>query len=141
MGMYTELNIGVDLAPSTPDNVIKILDYMLGDEEVDIDIPDHPLFQTEGWRYMLRSDSYYFDGRTDSSITYDVITKRYNLNVRCNLKNYDGEISKFLDFIFPYVRTYGFIGYTRYEEFELPYLIWRGEDRMRLLDVYTKDGW
>ena len=90
---------------------------------------------------MLMSDSYHFDGITDSSITYDVITKRYNLNVRCNLKNYDGEISKFLDFIFPYVITYGFIGYTRYEEFELPYLIWRGEDRIRLLDVYTKDGW
>ena len=86
MGMYTELNIGVDLAPSTPDNVIKILDYMLGDEEVDVETPDHPLFQTERWRYMLMSDSYYFDGRTDSSITYDVITKRYNLNVRCNLK-------------------------------------------------------
>ena len=141
MGMYTELNIGVDLAPSTPDNVIKILDYMLGDEEVNVETPDHPLFQTEGWRYMLMSDSYHFDGITDSSITYDVITKRYNLNVRCNLKKYDGEISKFWDCIFPYVITYGFIGYTRYEEFELPYLIWRGEDRIRLLDVYTKDGW
>ena len=112
MGMYTELNIGVDLAPSTPDSVIKVLNYMLGDEEVDVDIPDHPLFQTEGWRYMLVSDSYYFDRITDPSITYDVLTKRYNLNVRCNLKNYDGEISKFLDFIFPYVITYGFIGYT-----------------------------
>ena len=141
MGMYTELNIGVDLAPSTPDNVIKILDYMLGDEEVDVDIPDHPLFQTEGWRYMLVSDSYYFDGRTDSSMVRGAVTGVYALNVRCNLKNYDGEISKFLDFIFPYVITYGFIGYTRYEEFELPYLIWRGKDRIRLLDVYTKDGW
>ena len=45
MGMYTELNIGVDLAPSTPDNVIKILDYMLGDEEVNVETPDHPLFR------------------------------------------------------------------------------------------------
>jgi len=141
MGVYTELNIGVDLALSTPGNVIKILDYMLGDEEVDVEIPDHPLFQTERWRYMLRSDSSYFDGRTDSSMVRDAVTGVYALNVRCNLKNYDGEISKFLDFIFPYVRTYGFIGYTRYEEFELPYLIWRGNDGMRLLDVCTKDGW
>lgn len=141
MGMYTELNIGVDLAPSTPDSVIKVLNYMLGNEEVDVETPDHPLFQTERWRYMLGSDSYYFDGRTDSSMVRDAVTGVYALNVRCNLKNYDGEISKFLDFIFPYVITYGFIGYTRYEEFELPYLIWRGKDRMRLLDVYTKEGW
>lgn len=139
MGMYTELNIGVDLAPSTPDNVIKILDYMLGDEEVDVDTPDHPLFQTEGWRYMLRSDSYYFAGRTDSSITRDAITKCYHLNVRCNLKNYDEEISKFLDFICPYLDGYGFIGYTRYEECELPYLIWHDESGIRLLNVYTRD--
>lgn len=139
--MYTELNIGVDLTPSMPDNVIKILDYMLGDEEVDVETPDHPLFQTERWRYMLRSDSCYFAGRADSSMVYDRTTAVYSLNVRCNLENYDEEISKFLDFIFPYVRTYGFIGYTRYEEFELPYLIWRGEDKMQLLDVYTKDRW
>lgn len=141
MGMYTELNIGVKLAPSTPDSVIKVLNYMLGDEEVDVETPNHPLFQTEGWRYMLKSDSYYFDSRTDSSMTRNSITKEYELNVRCNLKNYDGEISKSLDFIFPYVRTYGFIGYTRYEESELPYLIWRDKDKMRLLDVRTEEGW
>ena len=141
MGMYTELNIGVDLAPSTPDSVIKVLNYMLGDEEVDVETPNHPLFQTKRWRHMLRSDSCYFAGRTDSSMVYDRTTAVYSLNVRCNLKDYDEEISKFLDFIFPYVRTYGFIGYTRYEEFELPYLIWRGEDKMQLLDVYTKDRW
>lgn len=141
MGMYTELNIGVDLAPSTPDSAIKVLNYMLGDEEVDVETPDYPLFQTEGWRYMLGSDSCYFDGRTDSSMVRDSVTGVYALNVRCNLKNYDGEISKFLDFIFPYVRTYGFIGYARYEGFELPYLIWRGKDKMQLLNVYTKDRW
>lgn len=141
MGMYTELNIGVDLAPSTPDSVIKVLNYMLSDEEVDVETPDHPLLQTERWRYMLGSDSCYFDGRTDSSMVRDAVTGVYALNVRCNLKNYDGEIFKFLDFIFPYVITYGFIGYTRYEESELPYLIWRDKDKMRLLDVRTEEGW
>ena len=30
--MYTELNIGVNLAPDTPENVIAILKYMTGDE-------------------------------------------------------------------------------------------------------------
>lgn len=140
MGIYTELNIGVGLTPSTPDSVIEALNYMLGNKEDVIEVPDHPLFQTEGWRYMLRSDSCYFAGRTDSSMVYDRATAVYSLNVRCNLKNYDGEISKFLDFIFPYVRTYGFIGYTRYEESDLPYLIWRDKDRMRLLDVCVEEG-
>ena len=86
MGMYTELNIGVNLTPPTPDSVIEVLNYMLGNKEDVVEVPDHPLFQTERWRYMLRSGSYYFDGRTDSSMARNSITKEYELNVRCNLK-------------------------------------------------------
>lgn len=137
MGMYTELNIGVNLRTSTPDNIIKILDYMLGNNDDDnIELTDHSLFSTRRWRYMLRCDSYYFDGRTDSSMEYDDIIKGYQLNVRCNLKNYDDEISLFLDFIQPYLDTYGFLGYTRYEEYEYPTLIYNTEKGIKLLNVY-----
>lgn len=142
MGMYTELNIGVDLTPSTPDSVIEVLNYMLGNKEDMVEAPDHPLFQTEGWRYMLRSDSCYFAGRTDSSMVYDRATAVYSLNVRCNLENYDEEVCKFLDFICPYVITYGFIGYSRYEGHELPQLVWHNKKNgMHLLDVYTTYRW
>lgn len=137
MGMYTELNIGVNLKTSTPDNIIKILDYMLGNNDDDnIELTSHSLFSTGRWKYMLRCDSYYFDGRTDSSMEYDGIIKSYQLNVRCNLKNYDDEISLFLDFIQPYLDTYGFLGYTRYEEYEDPTLIYNTEEGIKLLNVY-----
>ena len=123
MGMYTELNIGVNLRSDTPNNIIDILRYMLGDID-ETKTTDHPLFLTQRWRFMLVSTSYYFDGHTDSSIERDDITHEYKLNVRCNLKNYDGEIKLFLDFIRPYLETEGFLGYTRYEECDDPTLIY-----------------
>lgn len=133
MGMYTELNIGVNFRASTPNNIIKILDYMLGNNDNDnIELTNHPLFSTERWRYMLRCDSYYFDGRTDSSMEYDDIGSNYQLNVRCNLKNYNNEISLFLDFIQPYLDTYGFLGYIRYEEYEDPMLIYNTEKGIKI---------
>lgn len=123
MGMYTELNIGVSLRSDTPENVIDILKYMLGDIN-NVETTDHPLFSTQRWAFMLRCDSYYFDGRTDSSMERDDIDHEYKLNVRCNLKNYDNEIDLFLDFIRPYLETNGFLGYKRYEEFDDPTLIY-----------------
>ena len=137
MGMYTELNIGVNLHESTPDEVIRILNYMLegGSDDDEIEVTNHPLFSTDRWRWMLVSDSYYFDSRTDSSMTKDNISKRYELNVRCNLKNYDDEISLFLNFIQPYLDTHGFLGYTRYEESENPTLIYNTMEGIELVGI------
>lgn len=123
MGMYTELNIGVNLQPDTPDNIINILNCMLGDID-DVEVTDHPLFSTRRWKVMLCCDSYYFDGHTDSSMVRDNISGEYELNVRCNLKNYNNEIDEFLDFIRPYLRTEGFMGYMRYEECDDPTLLY-----------------
>lgn len=126
MGMYTELNIGVNLVSSTPDYVIDIIKYMLNPESEydEIKLPDHPLFKTARWRYMLLSDSYYFGGTTNSCMEYDGIFKQHELNVRSNLKNYESEIELFLNFIQPYIDFHGFIGYMRYEEFDIPTLIY-----------------
>lgn len=137
MGMYTELNIGVAFREDTPSNIINILKHMLNeDEEVFYILTDHPLFKTARWNFMLVSDSYYFDGQTDSSLTYDDISNQYYLNVRCNLKNYDDEITKFMDFIQPYLDTRGFLGYTRYEEDGDPTLIYNSSDGI----VYERHG-
>lgn len=43
--------------------------------------------------------------------------------------NYDSEIKHFLDWLAPYIETNGFIGYTKYEEFEDPTLIYIEDDR------------
>lgn len=125
--MYTELVLGVDLKKDTPENVINVLKYMLGDlnDKTIIDVPQHALFTPKTrWDFMLRCDSYYFDGLTDHRFELDDIDEQYHLNIRCNFKNYDNEIELFLDWIKEYLHTTGFLGYYRYEEFDDPTLIY-----------------
>ena len=130
MGMYTELNIAVRLKLS--DNTLKILEFMTGQSEnEDFEKPFHPLFNsgTNRWEYMLCCDSAYFPHTACSSLENDRYyadedTLERVLNVRCDLKNYNDEIENFLDWIYQYSETRGFIGYMRYEEDEDPTLIY-----------------
>jgi hypothetical protein len=136
MGMYTELNISVEIAPC--DEVIQKLRYMLGELDIDEVEMSHPLFQTERWDYMLCSDSYYFDMQTDSKLYRDdlyVNDPMYFLNVRCNLKNYCNEIELFLDWLCPYILTEGYIGYKRYEESYDPTLIYKENGEIKYKTV------
>lgn len=127
--MYTEFHFNSALKKNTPNEVIDTLKFMLGETE-NLVKQSHPLFDTERWEYMLRMDSYYFDADTHSTLRFDEIAKQYYLCVRCNLKNYNGEIKKFLDWIFPYLdKMEGeFVGFSRYEEFEEPTLIYYNLD-------------
>jgi hypothetical protein len=123
MGMYTELNISVKI--KAEDETKKILSYMTGRSDMDFEIPSHPLFSSPRWKFMLKCDSVYFDHVADSALYGDLCdNKSYILNVRCDLKDYDDEIKHFLDWIYPFTNTRGFIGYTRYEEDEDPTLIY-----------------
>lgn len=126
MGMYTELVMAIELKQDISKDVMDVLWYMLGDseDEDNLRIPPHDLFKTDRWNFMLRSDSYYFDGVTDSKMRKDFINGFFTLNIRCNLKNYDDEIEKFVDWIRPYSNTTGFVGYKRYEENDEPTLIY-----------------
>lgn len=130
MGMYTELVCAFELKDDTPENVIKVLGAMCnGDTDLldENDIPNHELFETQRWRFMLRSDSYYFDGDTNSTLRKDDIAG-WIATIRCNLKNYKNEIEKFIDWIEKYILYAGegeyFIGYSRYEEDKQPKLIY-----------------
>lgn len=131
MGMYTELNIGVEICP-TP-TVVQKLNYMLGRDIEDVHI-EHPLFTDQTrWKYMLVSDSYYFDSKSDSKLFIDNLhpdNPMYFLNVRCNLKNYDEEIEKFMDWLCPYIKTEGFLGYKRYETYDAPTLIYKEDGKI-----------
>lgn len=129
MGMYTEFVMAVNLRSNTPNTVIDILKFMIGERETPpIGLGGHPLFQTERWSIMLRRDSAYFAGDTHSTLLKRKyrVGNSYGLTIRCNLKNYDSEIEQFLDWIIPYIDdTYdGFIGYMRCEEFDDPTLIY-----------------
>ena len=111
---------------------------MVGDINIEPDDkPNHPLFETDRWRMLFTSDSYYFDGITNSVLDYDGIAEAYYLTVHSNLKNYDDEINKFLDFIRPYLDTKGFLGYYRYEEDEDPVLIYNSyrEDEIIIVSI------
>ena len=122
MGMYTEFHFNVALRDDTPREVIDILKFMLGDSTTRPQLPDHELFTTSRWRYMLRTDSCYFPAQTSSMLG------EYNeLSIRCNLKNYDNEIKFFVDWIIPYLHPSNgkFLGFYMYEEDEHPTLIYK----------------
>lgn len=122
MGMYTEIYVKVVLKEDVDDNVINILKYMLGMDDVeleDLEIPSHSLFKTDRWDSMLRSGSYYHIPYTIKLFEYNDIGENYYLVVRSDFKNYGGEIGKFFDWIKQYLYKgwdKQFIGYSLYEE-------------------------
>lgn len=131
MGMYTEFVCAIELKKDTPQDVINILDNMTeGEDNYDFK-PNHPFFECDRWRWLFTMDSYYFSGRTNTKFEYDDISKTHYLTIRSNLKNYDDEINKFLNWIKPYIEMHGeddeFLGYSRYEECCDPLLIYYNE--------------
>jgi len=123
MGMYTELHYNAELEKDTPQVVIDTLQRMLGDDSKEVEQP----FDGVRWEYMLRCDSYYFAADTHSTLRFDDIAQANFLCVRCNLKNYDDEIEKFIQWIDPFVDALpgSFLGFYRYEESETPTLIYK----------------
>lgn len=128
MGMHTEIYVKAVLKDDVDNNVINILKYMLGIDDVeleDLEIPSHSLFATRRWHYMLRSGSYYHIPYKIKLLEYNDISENYYLVVRSDFKNYNGEIGKFFDWISPHVEKDGdktFIGYSLYEEDDEPKL-------------------
>lgn len=129
MGMYTEFHFNVKLKTNVDSKILATLEFMLSGLSNKCDLsfktPDHELFETDRWRYMLRCNSYYFPADTHSTLRHDDIRKNYHLCIRCNLKNYSGEIEKFIDWIKPHIDAFDgdFLGFSRYEETDDPTLI------------------
>lgn len=126
MGMYTEIHFNSELKPNLPQNVVDVLQYMIDQNKNEPALPDHEFFKCERWTILFTCDSYYFDADTYSTLRFDDISNAYYLCVRANLKNYDNEIQKFIDWIMPYLAKYEgeFLGFYRYEESEQPTLIY-----------------
>ena len=124
MGMYTEFHFNAELLPNN--SVAEVLKYMLDNSHPLPIKPKHQLFSTDRWGWMLTCGSYYFDADTHSTLRWDDISQAHILCIRCNLKNYDKEIQKFIDWIDPYLNKHKgeFLGFYRYEETEIPTLIY-----------------
>jgi hypothetical protein len=134
MGMYTELVFGGELKSDTPENVINILKYLIDDETIEtFKLPDHPFFECDRWTHIAISSSYYFGGQCLSGIKYDGIANAYRISIRANLKNYDNEIDKFVDWIKPYMDkgagANNLLGYSIYEESSVPTLYYLQENQ------------
>ena len=140
MGMYTEMNISVWLRGDTPDDVISTLQVMVNPNGLISyrERPNHPLFLTERWQYMLVADSAYFPGDPHAELIYDNYTNVWELAVRSSLKNYNSEIELFLNFIHPYLTDDGFVGYMRCEEMYDPELIYSEHDAIKVMNVSAK---
>lgn len=126
MGMYTELHFNSELKKDVPPEALAILQYMVNGGDVPPPVTNHPLFlEGSRWRFMLQTDSYYFDADTHSTLRLDFQGGWY-LCIRCNLKNYSNEIQNFLEWVRPYLdkRKGEFLGFYRYEESDEPTLIY-----------------
>ena len=100
MGMYTEIRTNLIVNDL---DVVKILKWMLHHElesDPDFEVPSHQFFKCERWRNTLVGGSAYFD---EYLTEFDEIYYgRFHLKTVSNIKNYDGEIGKFADWIRPY---------------------------------------
>jgi len=123
--MYTEFVFAAELKEDLSQEIVAVLEYLTR-KRVDVpQTPEHEFFRCERWRSILRSDSYYFPGKTHSSFDWDDIVDQYFLTVRSSLKNHDSEIEKFVAWITPYLaETEGtFLGHKRHELATIPTLI------------------
>ena len=139
MGMYTELNIGVQFDKNTPKDIIRAIYYMVEEDsdkcKIDFDT-SHPLFKTDRWEWMLQSGgSYYFDAQPNLLWKHDTeICGDYFLTFCTNIKNYSQEWEHFLHFIAPHADP-GYIGTYRYEEDDLPMLIIIKNKKVKMMEV------
>ena len=98
--MYTELIFGAELKQDTPIEVINTLKYMVGEIEEPINL----LYKED--RNPLMSGSYYFGvNKAVTKMFYDDISEAWVLSSRANIKNYNSEIEKFLEWIKPFIES------------------------------------
>ena len=123
MGMYTEIFVNTDLKGDTPDSVIQVLKAMCerdGDAECLSDNPGR-------WSYMFSNGSYYTPSTECGKLTFNDIAKQYSLIAKGDIKNYEGEIEAFFEFIKPWCDN-DFIGYYRHEGDREPTLVYSGNE-------------
>ena len=121
MGMYTEMYVKAIFKENLPNDVVNIIEYMLGMGDIkveDLKLPDHELFKTHRWEYMLRLASHYHTTFALNKFIYNEISENYFLVARADFKNYNGEIEKFFDWLKPYLQREfdkTLIGYSLFE--------------------------
>lgn len=123
--MYTELYIAAEIRKDISNIELEILNYMFANGEKPVELPAHAFFACERWDRIGQHASYYFIPKAISKFWSDVNGDCYFLVSLSNLKNYDGEINKFIDWIRPLLASeVKHIGHYRYEEAVNPTILY-----------------
>lgn len=104
MGMYTEMRLSCRLKKETPKQVIDVLRYLADGDTMkppSFAVPDHPLFVCRRWTCLMRMSSAYFADNPSAAVV--LWQGQWHVLSVANLKNYDGEIEKFIDWLRPHI--------------------------------------
>lgn len=125
MGMYTGLILDCYLKEETFWSWWDIILYLTDRANNPLPgiLPKHPFFECKRWREIGAGGSAYLDEDFPANSTFkDLGEEQYHLHISCNLKNYDKEIERFLEWIEKYIHIFRY-GWIRYEECKLKTLI------------------
>lgn len=133
MGMYTQLTLAVELKKDK--EMLDILNKMIKMDYSELTLLSaHPLFECPRVSCIFHCGSYYFNAEPFVKLVDNEI--RTTLTTCFNLKNYDDEIQKFLDWLCPYIETEGYIGTYRYEEEFEPTNIYKVDERIKIGEAF-----
>lgn len=123
MGMYTEIYVNVDLKDGIPKEVLAVLEAMCSRDTEAYALLGLP----RRWAFLFGNGSYYTPSTWVAKLTYDDISGQYSLLGKGDIKNYQNEIEEFFEWLMPYIDTNegAFIGYSRYEEDDVPTLYFK----------------
>lgn len=125
MGMYTELVLKCEVSGDAPEIVKNVVRHLFSGGERPEQIPEHEFFKCHRWSSIgSGSSAYHFPEAISNLFKYDWDESLYIFS-RSDLKNYDDEIAKFVDWITPHLVAHGetCIGWSWYEDDEKPTLI------------------
>lgn len=125
MGMYTELVLKCSVKKSSPCEVLNVINHLFNGGEDVVDVPDHEFFKCSRWMFIGNCSSYYHHPKTINDVHDVEYSDSLHIFSRSDLKNYDDEINKFIDWVKPYLdHSPGeCIGWQWYEEDDKPTLI------------------
>jgi hypothetical protein len=128
MGMYTELVLKCQIKDDLPDDVRAVLKHLFKGGDEPESLPDHEFFKSRRWSLIGRCSSFYHHPNAMSDYWTghgDDDNRGGYIFSRSDLKNYDGEIGHFIDWLMPYIdQDEGdCIGWEWYEEDDVPTLL------------------
>lgn len=120
MSYYTELVLNCEFDKDTPHDVIHSLNCLLGE----VSSSNQRSLTEENLPYGMLNSSKYFSLGSESVLRYEPANETHYLSVHANIKDYYGEIDRFLSWMALYSRRNGFVGYQYLTVSEMPTLIY-----------------